>query len=122
MMKVLEILVIENNEDICLEFKKLETSLIKIKVVSSGVEAYKTLYKTSTDFQYDYIITSIGLPDENGVEIVKFAKTIFTSKIIIYTTKNYDFFKDVCQFDYYYNKQRFTPENVINIILKEYYF
>lgn len=121
MREVLEILVIENDGGICLEFKKLENSLIKIKVVSSGVEAYKILYKTSTDFQYDYIVTSIGLPDENGIEIVKFAKTIFTSKIIIYTTKNYDFFKDVCQFDYYYNKQKFSPEDVINIILAEYY-
>lgn len=122
MTKVLEILVIEDDVDVCLEFKKLETKLIKIKVVSSGVEAYKILYKTSPDFQFDYIITSIGLPDENGVEIVKFAKTIFTSKIIIYTNKNYYFFKDFCQFDYYYNKQKFSPEDIINIILKEYYF
>lgn len=120
-MKTLKILVIENDENVFLLFKQLETVKIKIDIVNSGVEAYKKLYKTPIQSQYDYIITNIGLPDENGVEIIKFINMIFTSKIIIYSGKNCDFYGELCKFDYYFNKKTYSPANIIDMIFDEYY-
>lgn len=109
------ILIIEDDINISTLFKEcLEYYNIYFKIANSGIEAYNILYKS--EFQFDYIITNIGLPDENGIEIIKFIKQKYTSKIIIYTgryTKNKKF-----KCDYFYNKKRISPSDLINIILK----
>ena len=108
------LLVIEDNKNIAASFeKRLDFHNINHKIAFNGVEAYKILYETKSEF--DYIITNIGLPDENGVEIIKFIKSKFNSKIIIYSGKNYDFYKFPC--DFFYSKKDKSPEEIIDMIV-----
>jgi len=116
----LKVLVIEEDIKISSVFNKIGNEKIKIKIVNNGVEAYKILLNTTPYLQYNYIVTNIGLPDENGVEIIKFIKKKFTSKIIIYTHKKCDFYKDKCIYDFSFDKDLHSPEDIINIIIKDF--
>ena len=96
----MKVLIIEDDELIGLLIQEeLEDHNIPSIIAPSGVEAYKLLFNTTKDF--DFII---WLPDENGVEIVKFIKEKFYSKIIIYTGKSFDDYKDKCFYDYFVEK------------------
>lgn len=115
----MKVLIIEDDRALNLEFKaKLEGFNIKTSIANNGVEAYKILYNTQKRYQFDYIIVDLGLPDENGVEIIKFIKTKFTSKIIIYTRKRYEDYKDKCEYDYFCLKKKQSIEDVIDLILQ----
>lgn len=115
----MKVLIIEDDKDLNLKFKsQLEGFGIKFSIANNGVEAYKILYNTQKRYQFDYIIVDLGLPDENGVEIIKFIKTKFTSKIIIYTRKNYEDYKDKCEYDYFMLKKNQSIKDVIDIILQ----
>lgn len=110
------ILIIENNLDISSEFEKsLKEHKIKYMIANSGVEAYKILCVEK--YIFDYIITNIGLPDENGIEIVKFAKEKHKSKIIIYSGKKYTFRKRKYHYDFYFKKKDKTPSDIIKMIV-----
>lgn len=111
------ILIIEDNITTSLLFKeRLEYYKLNYKIANNGVEAYKILYDAKIEF--DFIITNIGLPDENGAEIIKFIKNNFNnSKAIIYSTKKYSLFKDKLQFDFFYNKKKKTPHEIIDMIV-----
>jgi two-component system, OmpR family, KDP operon response regulator KdpE len=116
----MKVLIIEDDNDISSLMKEeLELYRIKTRIARSGVEAYKILYRTLPKFQFDYIITDIGLPDENGVEIIKCVKQKFTTKIIIYTGKDYEDYKDKCEYDYYLEKGVKTIFDVVDVILNE---
>jgi DNA-binding response OmpR family regulator len=113
----MKVLIIEDNKKLNLEFKfQLEELDIKTSIAINGVEAYKILYKTQKRYQFDYIIVDLGLPDENGVEIIKFIKTKFTSKIIIYTRKNYDDYKDKCEYDHFCLKSKISVQDIIKLL------
>jgi len=113
----MKVLIIEDDKALNLEFKtQLEHVKIKASTAYNGVEAYKILYSTQKRFQFDYIIVDLGLPDENGVEIIKFIKTKFTSKIIIYTRKSYDDYKDKCEYNHFMLKNKNSIQDVINLI------
>lgn len=115
----MKILIIEDDKHLTLEFKvQLESFDIKTSIAYNGVEAYKILCNTHKKHQFDYIIVDLGLPDENGVEIIKFIKTKFTSKIIIYTRKNYDDYKDKCEYDHFILKKKSSVQDVIDLILQ----
>lgn len=110
------LLIIENNITISLQFKeRMDFYNIDYKIANTGVEAYKILYDAEKCF--DYIITNIGLPDENGVEIIKFIQKNYNSKIIVYTGKK--LYKNKVSCDYYYDKNRTTPSEIINMIVNE---
>ena len=119
-MMTLKILIIEEDIKIASIFNQIKNEKIKIKIVNNGIEAYKTLYDTTPYLQYNYVVTNIGLPDENGVEIIKFIKKKFTSKIIIYTHKHHDFYKDKCHYDFSFDKELHTPDDIINLIMKDF--
>jgi DNA-binding response OmpR family regulator len=115
-MKKLKILIVEGDENVCLNFREeLEKYNLIPKIANNGVEAYKILYKTKV--QFDYVIIDIRFPDENGVEIIKWIKTKFTSKIIIYTDRSFKDYKDICEYDYFCEKDECTPKDIVNIIL-----
>jgi DNA-binding response OmpR family regulator len=115
----MKVLIIEDDKALNLEFKaQLEGFNIKTSIANNGVEAYKILYKTQKRYQFDYIVVDLGLPDENGVEIIKFIKSKFTSKIIIYTRKNYEDYKDKCEYDYFMLKKKQSVKDVIDLILQ----
>ena len=115
----MKVLIIEDDKDLNLKFKlQLEGFGIKTSIANNGVEAYKILYNTQKRYQFDYIIVDLGLPDENGVEIIKFIKTKFTSKIIIYTRKSYDDYKNKCEYDYFCLKKKQSVQDVIDLILQ----
>jgi len=112
------LLIIEDNINIAASFKeRLEHYKIEYKIAKTGVEAYKILYETLLSNEFDYIITNIGLPDENGIEIVKFIKSKFNSKIIIYSGKNYDLYKYKFPNDYFYSKKENSPQDIIDMIM-----
>jgi len=116
----MNILIIEKDINVSLLFKeKLDFYNLKYKITKTGVEAYKVLFETTTKSQFDYIVTNIVLPDENGVEIIKYIKNKFTSKIIIYTgIKNYKSYKDnISQYDYFFIKKNFSPSYIIDMIV-----
>ncbi len=116
----MKVLIIEENKKEALKLKdELEMYRIKTKIVLNGVDAYKNLFTTPKSLQYDYIIIELGLPDENGIEIIKFIISKFTSKIIIFTNKNYNFYKDECEYDHYLEKNKNTIYDVVDIILNE---
>ena len=118
-MEALKILIIEEEKNIASEFRiLLENNKIDGIIVNNGIDAYKSLYSALDKYNFDYIITNIGLPDENGVDIIKFISNNFTSKIIIYTSKKLTFFKKRCEYDYYFKKNEKTPSDIINLILK----
>jgi DNA-binding response OmpR family regulator len=116
----MKILIIEDNIDttnlIKASFQKYYNNA-QLTIVHTGVEAYKILYNTDRDNQFDYIIIDMRLPDENGTEIIKFIKVFFTSKIIIYTA--YRDYKNRCKCDYFFEKGSTTVEEIINIIIKD---
>jgi len=115
----MKVLIIEDDRVVNLEFKaQLEKLNIKTSIANNGVEAYKILYSTQKRFQFDCIVVDLGLPDENGVEIIKFIKTKFTSKIIIYTRKNYEDYKDKCEYNYFIQKNKNSIQDVIDLIKK----
>lgn len=115
----MKVLIIEDDKDLSLNFKsQLESFNIKTSIANNGVEAYKILYNTQKRYQFDYIVVDLGLPDENGVEIIKFIKTKFTSKIIIYTRKSYEDYKDKCQYDHFCLKKKQPIQDVIDLILE----
>jgi len=115
----MNILVIEDNINISTLFKeRLHFHKVQSKIANTGVEAYKILNNTKPGLEFDYVITNIGLPDENGVEIIKTIKAKFkNSKIIIYSGKNYHLFKDKFYYDYFYCKQDITPSQIIDMII-----
>jgi len=120
-MNSLRVLIIDKDRNISsLLNEQLQYYKIKPKIANTGIEAYKILYNTPLRLQFNYIITNIGLPDENGIEIIKYIKEKFTSKIIIYTYKKFDIYKNKCQYDYFCNKDEKTPLEIVNIILKEF--
>lgn len=109
------VLIIENNINIAALFKEsLDLYNIDFKLARSGVEAYKILYNSP---EFDLIITNIGLPDENGIEIIKFIKEKFNSKIIIYTGKKFSYYKNmVDMYDYIFDKRITSPADIVSII------
>ena len=114
----MKILVIEDYINISLLFREsLNFYNVNYKIANNGVEAYKILFNTTLEFEFDYIVTNIGLPDENGIEIIKFIKNYFTSKIIIYTGKNYKFYKNEIKYDFFIKKKYKTPFDVIKMIM-----
>jgi len=113
------ILIIEHDINISSVFReKLKSHNLNYKIVDSGVSAYKILYDILPVYQFDYVVTSINLPDENGVEIVKFIKAIFTTKVIIYTNKKLKFIEDKCEYDFFCDKKLYSPSDVIDLIIK----
>jgi len=115
----IKVLIIEKDNNISsLLNEKLQYYKITPKITNTGIEAYKILYNTLLKYQFDYIITNIELPDENGIEIIKFIKEKFTSKIIIYTDKKYDLYKNICQYDYYCDKNEKSISDIVDIILQ----
>ena len=111
------ILVIEAKKNISLQFnERLDYYKLEYKIANNGVEAYKIICDPL--IKIDYLITNIGLPDETGVEIIKFIKKKFDSKIIVYTNKDYDQYKNKIHYDYFYNKKNITPINIIDMIFK----
>lgn len=121
-MNGLNVLIIQHDLNICNKLKQeLEKYNIDIKIANSGVDAYKILYKTNQKNQFDFIIINISLPDENGMEIVKFIKDKFTSKVIVYTTKKYkDYkkYKDRFNFDYFFEKSKKSIIDIIQLIIE----
>ena len=90
---------------------------IEPDIAINGVEAYKILFNTKPEEKYEL---DLKLPDENGVEIGKFIRSKFTSKIIIYTASWFVDYKDKCEYDYFIEKG-YGFEPVINIIKKEFF-
>lgn len=114
-------LIIESDETTSIIFKeRLNFYNINYKIARNGVDAYKILYKTKKENQFKVIITNINLPDENVLDIIKFIKEKFTSKIVIYTSKDYRCYKDKFQYDYFYDKKIYSPIDVIDLIILEY--
>jgi DNA-binding response OmpR family regulator len=116
----MKILIIEDDKDtttlIEASFKKFYKNA-ELTIVHSGVDAYKILYSTNRDNQFDYIIIDMRLPDENGAEIIKLIKIFFSSKIIVYTA--YKDYKDRCKYHYFFEKGSTTVEELINMILED---
>ena len=114
----IKILIIEDDIFISSLFREsLEFYNINYKIANNGVEAYKILFNTTFETEFNYIITNIGLPDENGIEIIKFIKNYFTSKIIIYTGKNYNFYKNEIKYDFIFRKKYKAPSDIIKMIV-----
>ena len=115
-------LFIESDLTTSLLFKeRLDFYNIKnYKIAKNGVEAYKILYETELKNQFKFIITSIGLPDENGLEIIKFIRKNFTSKIIVYTTKKC--YKNKIIYDFFYDKKLYSPTELIDMIVSENFY
>lgn len=114
------ILIIEHDTDISLLFKEMmDYYNVEYKIANCGVDAYKILYEASSK-DIDYVITNIGLPDENGVEIIKFIQKKFDSniKIIVYSCKNFELYKDKIQCSYFLNKSKVQPFEVIKMIVE----
>jgi DNA-binding NtrC family response regulator len=111
------ILIIENNINISNNFESLLKEYdINFFIARSGVEAYK--YLCDDKYTFNYIISNIGLPDENGAEIIKFAKNKNKKVIaIVYSGKRYKLNKKKYKYDYFFNKSKFSPENIIDMIL-----
>jgi len=110
------ILIIENNKNISNQFKdSLEIHELKYKIVNSAVEAYKLLCVDNVIF--DIIITNLGLPDENGVEIIKYTKSRFDSIVIIYSGKKYNLRKSKFNYDYLFHKKDNSPSDIIEMII-----
>lgn len=113
----MNILIIDGDRNISsLLNEQLIKNNINTKVANNGVEAYKILYSILPRYQFDFIITCIALPDENGLEIIKFVKTIFDSKIIVFTSKE-EFELSNCQCDYLFNKNRDSIQDIVDVIL-----
>lgn len=113
------ILIIEHDTDISIQFKEiLNYYNIEYKIANSGVEAYKILYEESSK-NIDYVITNIGLPDENGVEIIKYIQKNFDSniKIIVYTCKKFELYKNKIKCDCFLNKAKVQPLEIIKMIM-----
>lgn len=116
----MRVLIIDGDKQIASGLKnELERYRIKVKIMKTGVDAYKLLFRVIPEFQYDYIIIELGLPDENGIEIIKIIQSKFTSKVIIYTNKKFDFYKDKCDYDHFFEKDKKSIYDVVDIILNE---
>lgn len=116
----MKVLIIENDKKISYLLKEeLDLYRFKCMVASTAVEAYKILYRTLPKLQFDYIIIDLELPDENGIEVIKCIKQKFSSKIIIYTHKNFEDYKTKCEYNHYMQKDTKTIFNVVDIILNE---
>ena len=114
-LKNIKILIVHYDINVLFHIEcELKRIGIETQIAFNGVEAYKLLYKNENEF--DYIIINIGLPDENGVEIVKFIKNKYKSKVIIYTNKPFKDYKNKCEYDYYLQRNKYTIHDVINII------
>lgn len=111
----MKVLIIEDEETI-LEFIKedLDEIGVIVEVAKTGVEAYKILIK-NTKTQFHYIILDLSLPDENGVEIARWIKSNFKSKIIIYTSNAYEDYKNKCKYDHFIEKNS-KISKVVDII------
>jgi len=111
------ILVIEDDINISSLFvERMIFYKLRYKVANNGVEAYKILYETKPESEFDFVITNIGLPDENGVEIIKFIKEKFNSKIIVYSGKKHFRDKFNCEC-FFYDKKDKSPEEIIDMIV-----
>ena len=114
----MKVLIIEDDKDINnLMKEELENYGIDAIVAKTGVAAYKILYKTKEEKEFDYIIVDIRLPDENGVEIIKLIRQVFKSKVIVYTA--FDDYKDRCEWDYFIEKG-LGIEPVTSIIINDF--
>lgn len=115
----MKILIIEDDLNISTLFKdSLLLYNLEFKIVNNGADAYKILYSKE---YFDYIITNIGLPDENGIEIIKYIKHNFDSKIIIYTRAKIKSYKNKYKglYDFIFYKANNTPLDIIESILKK---
>ena len=100
----MKILIVEDDKDIVTAIKYDLDTNIEVVVAETGVEAYEILYKLKNGPQFDYAIIDIRLPDENGIEIIKLIRQISTTKIIIFTGSIYVDYRNICYYDYYFEK------------------
>jgi len=114
------ILIIENNLNISNNFKeRLDFYNLNYKIVNCGVDAYKIICEDRPRLAFEFIITNLGLPDENGFEIIKFANTKYDTKIVIYSSKPYIkyFDEDIIKDIYIFDKKDKTPQEIIDMII-----
>jgi len=64
----MKILIVEDEQELS---KSLEESLIKEKFVVETAENFSTASQKIHDYDYDCILLDIGLPDGNGLEILR---------------------------------------------------
>ena len=78
----MKVLIIEDDKDINnILADDLHEYNIETKSVYNGIDAYKIFVKEL----FDFIVLDIRVPDENGIELLKWIKSNYKSKVIIYT-------------------------------------
>lgn len=117
----MKVLLIEDNNDICYCVNQYlqDDYGIETIIAKTGAQAYNILAKSKKS-EFDYIIVDIKLPDENGVEIIKYIKKFFTTKIIIFTICIIEDYCDKCQYDYFFVKGVNKVQDFTDIIISDF--
>jgi len=98
----MKVLIVEDDELIGqLIQEELEDFNISSVIARDAITAYKIL-NISKDF--DYAVVDPGLPDENGIILGRYIKSISHIKLIIYTGSELRDYRNLCEYDYFLEK------------------